>query len=141
MEELDRQRDGPPAAIEDTGKAGAEHPQPNQHDDGIAVVQRLGLDDPREEVADKSTRFGNGPSEAVDLESLEEMLRPVGQHDCREQAQREFVLGAVQTLQPRHVNTIAGRMRYAHQGDASPAGEYRGSLTRPHSTKTLCPDA
>ena len=60
VEELDRERDRPPPAIADAGKAAAERPQPDQHHDGIAVVESFGLDDPGKEVADESPRFRTG---------------------------------------------------------------------------------
>ena len=77
-------------------------------------MERFRLDHPREEVANQPPRFRNWPAERVDLETLQQMLSPMGQDDYHEQPQSEFVLRPVEPFDQRRVGPFGSGMGYAH---------------------------
>ena len=87
MEELDRQRDRPPPPIRCAGESRPQQPEADQHHERVAVVQHLGLDQPRIEIAEHAARLRHRPSKRVDLKCLQQVLRPVRQHDHHEALQ------------------------------------------------------
>src|SRR5262245_6310531 len=96
MEELDPERRHPPEVIDLTREAAAQSPEADQHNHGIPIVERLGLDERREEDTQGTTCFRDRPPEHVYLKSLQKMFNPVREHDHHEQAERQLVPVAVQ---------------------------------------------
>src|SRR4030095_5586727 len=107
MEELDRERDGPPSAVQDATESGPQRPQPDKHHDRVAVVQRFRLNQPREEVTNQSACFRYRPAQPVNLERLQQVLAPMGQYDHHEEPQRDFMLGSVKAIHEGRIVAIA----------------------------------
>src|ERR1700722_4915357 len=80
MPELDDESNCPPCAAA-TGKAFAKHPEADKHDQRIAVVQCLGLDEPRIPEPENAIRLRARPPHHPYLVGLYEMLTPVCKHD------------------------------------------------------------
>ena len=99
MEELNAERDRPPAAIVGRAEPATQHPDAGQHHERVAVVEKLGADEPREHVAEGAMGHRDGPAHDVNLVHLEDVLGPVRQHDHHEDLQRALVPLAVQTFQ------------------------------------------
>ena len=101
-------------SIEDTGETASQHPESDQHHERVRVVERFGFDHPREEVANQSPGFRDRPAKDVDLETLEQMLSPMGEDDHHEQTQGHLVLGPIEALDQGRIGPIGAGMGYAH---------------------------
>ena len=67
-----------------SGESFAQHPDTDEHDDGVAVVQGLGFDQPGIPQTKNSIGLRARPSHDINLVSLDQMLAPVRQHDEHE---------------------------------------------------------
>src|SRR3954469_8859263 len=106
MPELDDQRDGPPFT-RSARKALAEHEEPDQHHDGVAVVHHLRAYQPGKEQTENATGLWPRPTKDPNLVSLREMLSPVSEHDEHKRVQCAPVPHAVQLF----VNAGTGHRR------------------------------
>src|SRR5215471_14843440 len=99
VKELNRERHGPPLPVAAArSEPAAKRPESNQHHDGISVVQRFGLDQPRIEIPEKASRLRHRPCEHVDLKDLQQMFGPVRQYDGDEQSQRQLMPFSVESI-------------------------------------------
>ena len=89
-------------------KPGPEQPEAGQHHQRVAVVQRLGLDQPGIVVTDQAAGLGHRPSQRVNLKGLQQVLGPMREHDHHEGAQRELVIRAVHALDERRLIGLEG---------------------------------
>src|SRR5579862_7261050 len=97
MPELDPKRHHPPG-MRNPRKSLAEHPQANEHDQGIAIVQGFGLNQPRIQQTDQAQSFRTRPPHDIDLVSLDEMLSPMRQHDEHENLQPTLMPTGIELL-------------------------------------------
>src|SRR5207249_2760035 len=95
MPELDHERREPPRA-RPAHEAGQQHPNPDQHDQGIPIVQHLGVHEPGERLAQDAARLVERPPEHVHLIRLHQMLGPVGDDDDHERPKRPPVPRAIE---------------------------------------------
>ena len=115
-----------PAAPDEPG---AQHPQPDEHHDGVAVVQPFGADQPRERHAEHPAGLRPRPAQAPDLVRLHEVLGPVRQHDHEKRVQGGPVVRAVE-CRPTPGRSGQGRLVAGHV--ASSKGDGRARTPRPH---------
>src|SRR6266852_6627039 len=97
MPELDRQSCRPPLPRK-PGESFAEHPKADQHDQGVAVVQGFGLDQPGVPQTKNAIGLRARPSHHVNLVSLDQMLAPMCEHNKQEELKRTLVPASVQLL-------------------------------------------
>src|SRR5690348_16892876 len=95
MPELNDQRGQPPAP-RPPDETGQQDPQAGQHDDGVAIVQHLGVHQPREPLAQHTPRLVQGPVQHVRLVRLHEVLGQVRQDDGHEELEGALVPQAVE---------------------------------------------
>lgn len=97
MPELDHQGCRPPLP-RNASESFAKHPKAGEHDQGVAVVQGFGLDQPGIPQSKNAIGFRARPSHDVNLVSLDQMLAPMCEHNQREALQRTLVPPGVQLL-------------------------------------------
>src|SRR3984885_1338312 len=97
MPELDHERHRPPGSSSSC-KAFAQYPYPDEHHHGVAIVQRLRLDEPRIPQTDQAIGLRSRPSHDINLVSLEQMLSPMRQDNKQEDLQRALVPLGIELL-------------------------------------------
>ena len=102
----------------------AEYPETDQHDQRVAVVQHLSLDQPGIQQPKQTQGLRARPAHNIDLISLDEMFSPVPKHNNHEYLQSALVPARIQlfvetgTL-PTHRQVRNTGMRNCH-GTTSP---------------------
>src|SRR5882724_3142688 len=95
MPELDHQRREPPGP-RPADESRQKRPDAGQHDHRVAVMEYLGVYEPRERLAENAARVVHRPLERVHLIRLHEMLGPVREDDHYEDLERALVPRTVQ---------------------------------------------
>src|SRR6266540_2302162 len=93
--ELDDQRHGPPE-LRTTREPTPQYPKTDEHHHGVPVMEPFLRDQNREQLAQHAARLRAGQAQAPDLVRLNEMLRPVREHDHEERVERDAVIPAVE---------------------------------------------
>src|SRR6185437_481947 len=102
MPELDYQRDRPPSE-RSSGKTLPKHPNPDQHDQSVAIMQGFCLNKPWPNQSKQSQCLWTRPVHDPDLIGLNQMLHPVSKHDDHEDLQRPLMPGGIQLLVKRGI--------------------------------------
>src|ERR1700722_8321102 len=97
MPELNPERDHPPG-MRAPGKAFSEYPNADQHDQGVAIMQRFGLNQPRIPQTEQAQSLRARPSHDIDLVSLNQMLRPMTEHNHHKDLQRALMPTGIELL-------------------------------------------
>src|SRR2546423_7834805 len=129
MPELDPESDHPPR-VGPADKSSSQHPEPEQHDDGETIMQHLGLHEPREVHAQKAHRHRTGPVEHERLIRLDDVLRPMEEHDAHEALQGNLVPARIEPLGKAH-RTSADRTKTVKTDRMSHAGTGVGEMRLP----------
>src|SRR5579864_9530419 len=109
-----------PPGMGDAGKALPEYPKADQHDQGIAIVQSLCLDQPGIKQPKQSQGLWPRPVHHVDLIGLDQMFSPMRQHNYHEDLQRTLMPTRVELFGKawarawRSTNVGNRRMRNCH---------------------------
>src|SRR5580692_12492496 len=97
MPELNHQRDRPPRA-RSSAESLAQHPEPNQHHQSIAIVQHFRFYQPRVPQSHDAVGHWPRPAHYPNLVSLHQMLTPMRQHYKHKDLQGAFVPHRVQLV-------------------------------------------
>src|ERR1700691_5521837 len=103
--ELDPESHHPPC-VGNSGKALSEHPNADEHHQGVAVVQRFCLDQPGIPQTEQAESFRARPSHHINLVSLKQVLAPMRKHDQHENLQSTLVPAGVELLVKAQITVL-----------------------------------
>src|SRR5205823_3986924 len=112
MPELNHERREPPRAGP-AHEARQQRPDAGQHDQGIPVMQHLGVYQPRERLAQDAARLVQRPFQHVHLIGLHQMLGPMRDDDDEERLKGPFVPRASELAEERVSGVRHARAYYA----------------------------
>lgn len=95
MPELNHQRNCPPCAGCSCEPL-AQHPNSDQHDQRVGVVENFSLKHPWVKISEQSKRLGPGPVEHPNLISLNDVFCPVAKHNDHKYLKGTFMPAGVQ---------------------------------------------
>src|SRR5687767_1718523 len=96
VEELNGQRDRPPTPVVPPCEPWTQQPESHEHDQRVYIVQDFRGDQPGEEVTEEAAGVGHGPTEAVNLKRLQQMLCPMGENDHCKGSKGKLVMRSVE---------------------------------------------